>query len=54
MSYNRNTSWNAKPAGVGSCPIAKSFAVFVLLALGLLVVLRHLFGSAQLTVGARG
>jgi hypothetical protein len=57
MTYNRKSAGLTQAAqggGGGSYPIARSFAVFVLLALGLLVVLRHLFGSVQLSVGARG
>lgn len=34
-------------------PIARSFAVVVLVALLALIVLRHLFGSIRLEVGAR-
>lgn len=34
-------------------PIARSFAVVVLFALAALVLLRHLFGSIRLEVGAR-
>lgn len=34
-------------------PIARSFAIVVLVALAALVLLRHLFGSIRLEVGAR-
>lgn len=34
-------------------PIAKCFAITVLVALALLVLLRHLFGSVTVNVGTR-
>jgi hypothetical protein len=40
-------------AGSKGGPISRSFAVVVLLALLGLIVLRHLFGSVRIEVGAR-
>lgn len=50
MSRDPNAGSTASAAGF---PIARSFAVVVLFALIILVVLRHLFGSIRVEVGTR-
>lgn len=44
---------NAAAATAASQPIARAFALTVLAALVILIVLRHVFGSIRLEVGAR-
>ncbi len=43
----------AGPASASTYPIARTFAGVVLVALIALIILRHLFGSIRLEVGAR-
>ncbi len=47
----RNPNNNTTPAT--GYPIARSFALVVLAALIILVILRHVFGSVNITVGTR-
>jgi hypothetical protein len=42
-----------KTQGQQANPIAKCFAITVLVALALLVLLRHLFGSVTINAGTR-
>lgn len=53
MAWRRDP--NAPPPSnkLGDFPIAKGFAGTVLIALLILIVLRHLFGSVRLEVGSR-
>ena len=44
---------NYSPANASGYPISRTFALTILAALLLLIVLRHLFGSVRLEVGAR-
>lgn len=52
MALNERNPGGAS-ASAGSYPIARSFAGVVLLALIALIILRHLFGSIRVEVGAR-
>jgi hypothetical protein len=49
----RDPSVASGGTGLTGRPIATGFAFTVLVALGLLIILRHLFGSIRLEVGAR-
>lgn len=52
MPYN-SRSPGGSPTAAHQYPIARGFAVTVLVALGLLLLLRHLFGSIRVEVGTR-
>ena len=43
----------SKQSGGGTYPIAKAFAITILVALLALGILRHLFGSIRVEVGTR-
>ncbi len=47
----RNPNNNTTPAT--SYPIARSFALVILAALVILIILRHVFGGVQISVGTR-
>ena len=51
LGFQRDPSGDT--ASAHQYPIARSFALVVLVALLALVVLRHLFGSVRVEVGAR-
>ncbi len=44
---------NSSPVSAAGYPISRTFAFTILAALLILIVLRHLFGSVRLEVGAR-
>ena len=50
--------YNSRDPGAGSTsasqfPISRGFAVTILVALGVIVLLRHLYGSVSVEAGAR-
>jgi len=47
----RGTNTNGN--GAATLPIARSFALVVLFALAVLIILRHLFGSIRIEGGVR-
>ena len=54
MPYNERTPGGAANAGSATdYPIARALGITVLIALGILVVLRHLYGSISIEAGAR-
>jgi len=53
MPYNERTPTGGGPAPAASYPITRAFALTLLAALILLIILRHLFGSVSVQVGAR-
>lgn len=53
MALNERNPGGGSSAAAHTYPIARSFAGVVLLALIALIVLRHLFGSVRVEVGAR-
>jgi hypothetical protein len=52
VPYNSRTPSGGSQAA-HSYPITRAFALTVLAALAILIVLRHLFGSIRVDVGAR-
>lgn len=52
MPYNSRNPGGDAPAA-HQYPIARGFALTVLVAIGLLLLLRHLFGSVRVEVGTR-
>jgi hypothetical protein len=52
VPYNLRSPGNGETAA-HQYPIARAFALTVLVALGLLLLLRHLFGSVRVEVGTR-
>lgn len=53
MALNERNPGGGGASAAHTYPIARSFAGVVLLALIALIVLRHLFGSIRVEVGAR-
>jgi hypothetical protein len=53
MPYNERTPSASGPAAAHTYPIARCFALTVIGALILLVILRHLFGSVAVQVGTK-
>jgi hypothetical protein len=53
MPYNMRTPAGAGPGAAHTYPISRAFALTVLAAAILLMILRHLFGSVSVQVGTR-
>jgi hypothetical protein len=53
MPYNMRTPGAAGPSAAHTYPIARCFALTVLAAVIILLILRHLFGSVNVQVGTR-
>lgn len=53
MNTRDPNSGKGNGGSLAAYPVATSFAMVVLVALLLLVLLRHLFGSVRVEVGAR-
>lgn len=53
MPYNERSPQGSGSQAAHQYPIARGFALTVLAALLILIVLRHLFGSVSVAVGTR-
>ena len=53
MPYNERTPGGGTASSATAYPIARALGITVLIALGILVVLRHLYGSISIEAGAR-
>lgn len=53
MPYNSRNPDSGSGTAAHQYPIARGFALVILVALGLLFLLRHLFGSIRVEAGTR-
>lgn len=53
MPYNMRSPAGSGPSAAHTYPISRAFALTVLGAIVLLLILRHLFGSVSVQVGTR-